>query len=401
MDRKEEFMYRKTYVEVNLDNIEYNTKQLLNTYNKYEYYFGVVKGFAYGHGFNIINTLINNGINYLAVSNLQEALEIRKINKEVPVLCLEPIDYEHLELCSINNITITVSSTRYAKLLETWPLKLKIHIKIDSGMNRLGFDNSKDLESALKLLKTNNNLTLEGIYTHMGTLGISDPYWDRQLEEFKRITQSTDLNEFKIIHIDRSATMMCHEKIDFCNGVRMGLALYGYNQFKKQPKSLKNKFKQIRKYFKIKKYNISKTNTEINLKLKPAMSLITEVIEIKTVKKGEFIGYFGHVNNEPEIKVATASIGYADGIDLRATGAPVFINGKRFKIIGTINMGMISIQVDNSIKPGDKVEIFGNNIKINETSSHVNTTIYETMTTISPLLPRVYINNNISGNEEE
>ena len=78
-----------------------------------------------------------------------------------------------------------------------------------------------------------------------------------------------------------------------------------------------------------------------------------------------------------------------------------WINGKRFKIIGTINMGMISIQVDNSIKPGDKVEIFGNNIKINETSSHVNTTIYETMTTISPLLPRVYINNNISGNEEE
>jgi len=384
-------MYRKTYVEVNLDNIKYNVKNILSTYNKYDYYFGVVKGWAYGHGFDVVNTMIENGINYLAVSNLEEALEIRKINKQIPILCLEPIDVEYLVLCSTNDITITVSSESYVELIQNLKYNLKIHIKIDSGMNRLGFDNSKSLKTAIKLIKTNPNFILEGIYTHMGTLGISDPYWDRQLNEFKIITSDIDLKEFKIIHIDRSATMMCHEKIEFCNGVRIGLALYGYNQFKKKNNSLKAKLRKIRTYLKIKKYKISKTNPEVNLQLKPALSLFTEIVEVKTVKKGEFVGYFGYLNKDKKIKVATACIGYADGIDLRAVGCPVLINGKRFEIIGTINMGMISIKVDNSVKVGDQVELFGNNVRINEVSSHINTTIYETMTTISPLLPRKYI----------
>lgn len=384
-------MYRKSYVEINLNNIETNVENILKKYSKYTYYFGVVKGFAYGHGLYVINSMIEKGINYLAVSNLDEALEIRKYNKCIPILCLEPIDTEFLKVCSYNDITITISSEDYIQKMKNFDFNLKIHLKVDSGMNRLGFDESNSLKNAIDVLKNNEKFYIEGIYTHMGTLGISDPYWDKQLLEFKNITKLINLDDIPIVHIDRSVTMMCHEKIDFCNGVRIGISLYGYNQLPKKKKGLKARIKDIKAYLRIKRFKISKTNINSDLVLKPALSLFSEVIEVKNVNNGEFVGYFGYVNKQKKIKVATIEIGYADGIDLRASGGYVVINQNRYQIIGTVNMGMISVKVDDSVKVGDKVELIGNNINIREVSSHINTTIYETMTTISPLLPRVYI----------
>lgn len=387
-------MYRKTYVEVNLDNIENNVQNILNKYNTYKYYFGVVKGSAYGHGAYIINSLISKGINYLAVSNLDEALEVRSYNHDIPILCLEPIDINFLNICSENNITITISSIDYVNKMKNLDIKLKIHLKIDSGMNRLGFDDSKLLKLAFDSLQKNNNFYIEGIYTHMGTLGISDPYWDKQLEAFKNITQSINLKNIPIIHIDRSVTMMCHPKIDLCNGVRIGISLYGYNQLPPKKNDFISKLREIKANLRIKHYKISKTNVECDINLQPALSLFSEVIEIKKVHKNEFVGYFGYINKEGDILVATINIGYADGIDLRASGNFVAINGKKYKIIDSINMGMISVIVDENVKVGDKVEIIGKNISIRDVSNHIHTTIYETMTSISPLLPRVYIKNN-------
>lgn len=394
-------MYRKTYVEVNLNCIENNVKKILNKYNDYKYYFGVVKGNAYGHGFGVINTMIKNGINYLAVSNLDEAIEIRKLNKEIPILCLQPINVEFLNMCSKYNITITVSSYEYVKKIENLPFNLKIHIKINSGMNRLGFDDPNLLKIAIGDLEKNKNFYLEGIFTHMGTLGINDPYWDIQLANFKNITKLINLNNFKIIHIDRSVTMMCHPKIDFCNGVRIGISLYGYNQLPRKKTGFKAKLRELKNKFRIKKLNISKTKIENTLSLEPALRLYSEVIEIKTVNRGDFVGYFGYFNTEEQFNVATVEIGYADGIDLRLQNTFVSINEKKYQVIGTINMGMISIKVDDSVCVGDKVEIIGENINIRDISFHQKNTIYETMTTISPLLPRIYIKDDIKLNVKE
>ena len=109
-------MYRKTYVEVNIDNLKNNVKNIVNYYNNYKYYFGVVKGNCYGHGTTyVINELIESGINYLAVSSLEEALEARKINKKIPILCLEPINLDFIDICIKNNITMTVHDYNYAK----------------------------------------------------------------------------------------------------------------------------------------------------------------------------------------------------------------------------------------------------------------------------------------------
>ena len=126
-------MFRKTYVEVNIDNLKDNVKNIVNNYNKYNYFIGVVKGNCYGHGVTyVINELIESGINYLAVSSLEEALEARNVNKKIPILCLEPIAIEYLDICIKNKITITVHDYNYAKKLieKNINKKIKIHLKI-------------------------------------------------------------------------------------------------------------------------------------------------------------------------------------------------------------------------------------------------------------------------------
>ena len=110
-------MYRDTYLEINLDKISKNVRNLIDKYNQYNYYFGVIKGNAYGHGYYIVNTLIENGINYIAVSNLEEAINVRKLNKQIPILCLEPIDIKWINKCMEQNITITISNLQYVKQL--------------------------------------------------------------------------------------------------------------------------------------------------------------------------------------------------------------------------------------------------------------------------------------------
>ena len=149
-------MYRKTYVEINIDNLKNNVENIINYYNDYKYYFGVVKGNCYGHGVTyVINELIESGVNYLAVSSLEEALEIRKINKKIPILSLEPIALEYIDICIKNNITITVHDYNYALELIKKDIKkkLKIHLKIDSGMNRLGFKYKDELKEVYSKLK--------------------------------------------------------------------------------------------------------------------------------------------------------------------------------------------------------------------------------------------------------
>ena len=102
-------MYRNTYVEINLDNIKSNVENIINYYNDYEYYIGVVKANAYGYGEEIVKTLKKSGINYFAVSNLDEALNVRK-KVDTPILCLEPVPLEYIDICIEKNITITLSN---------------------------------------------------------------------------------------------------------------------------------------------------------------------------------------------------------------------------------------------------------------------------------------------------
>ena len=175
-------MFRQTYLEVNCNTLKNNIIEIKNKYPNYNYYFGVVKGNAYGHGSFIVNSLIEGGINYLAVSSLEEALKIRIYNKEIPILILEPINPTGLETCIENNITITICNIEYFNNLLNTKLSntLKFHIKLDTGMSRLGLQEKEQLNYIISNYTKNNHLFLEGLFTHFATSGLLDKHWDNQ-----------------------------------------------------------------------------------------------------------------------------------------------------------------------------------------------------------------------------
>ena len=388
-------MFRKTYVEVNIDNLKNNVKNIVNNYNKYNYFIGVVKGNCYGHGVTyVINELIESGINYLAVSSLEEALEARNVNKKIPILCLEPIAIEYLDICIKNKITITVHDYNYAKKLieKNINKKIKIHLKIDSGMNRLGFKDKNELNEIYEKLKENKNIEIEGIYTHFATLGINDKEWDNQLNKFKYLTEDINLSEIPIVHLAKSAAFIDHPKIDFCNGIRLGIAMYGYDPNPKyNTNGIKNKLRQIKRNILRKKNKVSETTTKIPFELKPAFKMYTELIQIKKVKKGEFVGYGAMYRADEDITIGIMPVGYDDGIFRKSTGRYVSIKNKRYKIIGDVGMGITAVKIDDSIEITDRVTLIGDNIPIKEVATHNGTSIYETMCNIGKTIPRVYV----------
>lgn len=252
-------MYRNTYIEVNLKNIESNVKEIIKKYNDYKYYFGVVKADCYGHNdIETVNAIIKGGCNYLAVATLEEALEIRKQITDIPILCLGIIPLEYIDICEKNNITITISNLEYLeKLITNENKNLKVHIKVNTGMNRLGTNNKEEFNKIYEIINK-SQLTLEGIYTHIFN-AINQNDTNKQFNKFQKITEDIDLNEIPIVHICASDATMMYKKLPYTNGCRLGINMYGLME-----------------------------NTEIPLL--PTFSLYSEVIQINTVEN-ETVGY--------------------------------------------------------------------------------------------------------------
>lgn len=389
-------MYRKTFIEINLDNIIKNVKTIIKKYPNYKYYIGMVKSNAYGHGMYVINEMINNGINYLAVSNLEEALDIRRFNKDIPILCVEPIELDFIDVACKNNITITIHDIDYFKKLNSQiKNKVKVHIKIDTGMNRLGIKDKDEFNEIIKLIKKNDNIYLEGLFTHFATPGVNDKFYDNQISKFKYITSDIDLSKIDIVHLSSSFIMLAHPKIEFANGVRCGTILFGYDIApKKLNNSPKNLLRRIRNSYLIKRYNISKTYENVNIDLKPAFKVKTNVIQIKKIKKHEKVGYGILYEAKNDELIATLPIGYDDGIGINHENRYVLINDKKYKVVGEISMCMMNVLVDESVKVGDSVIIMGDSITLGMISRINNTSIHNTLVNIGKVLPRVYKKDN-------
>jgi len=370
-------MYRKTYVEINLDTIEENIKKIKDTYTGYKYYFGVVKNNAYGHGIYSINAMINGGVNYLAVSSLEEALEVRKINNEIPVLILEPISIEATKVATENNITITVDDTEYFDALIENNIKAKFHLKIDSGMNRFGLKEKKQVNYIYQ--KSTETLYLEGIYTHLSNGRENSEIYINQINSFKDLTSDIDLNKIDIVHLDRSLTMEQHEKIEFANGVRIGIAMYGISKAVQKPSWKRRLLNKLT----FRKNEIIKAK----LNLKTAFEFKTHILEIKEVKKGEIVGYGGIYKAKEDIQIALMPYGFADYLYNNMN--EVCINGKFYPII-SINMDVTTILIDNTISVGDEVEIFGNKISLRKRSRDIGQNIYKLLTSVTTRVPRIY-----------
>ena len=352
-------MYRNTYVEVNLKNIENNVRTLINKYNEYKYYFGVVKADCYGHyGPETVEAIIRGGCNYLAVATLDEALEIRRNIEDIPILCLGIVPIEYVEECIKNNITITISNLEYLnKLIENSKEQIKVHIKINTGMNRLGANNKNELNEIYKIIK-NSNLILEGIYTHI--YNSSDKLLtENQFKKFEEITSDINFDEISIVHLSASDATIGYTKLPYANGCRLGIAMYGLGDNKQED-------------------------------LLSTFSLHSEVIQINEVED-ESVGYNGAYKAENKERIAVIPIGYADGIIRKNTGRKVYINDKKYNIVGNVCMDMLFVKVDENVKVGDKVTLIKDINHIEEIAKYLDTISYEVLCSIGKRVPRVYI----------
>lgn len=344
--------YRNTYAKINLDNIKNNVKKIISKFNDYKYYIGVVKADTYGHNSSeVVKSIIDGGCNYLAVSSLDEALEIRK-EFNIPILCLGIIDSKYIDICIENNIDVTIPNIEYFK--EIKDKKVNVHIKIDTGMNRLGIKEKNELN---EIFNTNSNIYIKGIYTHIYNANNNETT-NKQIDKFKEITSDIDLSKIEIVHIAQSDTLVNYPKIDFTNGCRLGIIMYGL--------------------------------TDSNLELLDTIELISEVIDIKTIKKDETVSYNGIYKAQDNELIGIISIGYADGVNRHLTGSYIYINDKKYQIIGNICMDMLMVKIDENVKIHDKVYIYKDINHIKYLSKYLDTIPYELICNISKRVPRVY-----------
>ncbi len=378
-------MYRKTYVKINEQTLTENISEIASKYPEYEYYFGVVKGNAYGHGMHIVNALIDGGVNYLAVATLEEAIAVRQFNTDIPILCLEPIPLGFLDTVIQYNVSLTVDSLDcFLMLNEAAPSKkIKVHIKLDTGMNRIGIKDKSELEALFRTTR-HPNVFVEGIYTHLATAGINDPYYEQQLNTFCKLTENIDLTQIAIIHMGRSLILVHHKKPDFVNGIRLGICMYGFSQSIPEPIGLHKLKRKAMLYFK----HISPAILQNDLRLNTTYSLYSTVISVKKLKKGEFVGYGATFKANEDMTVATIAIGYYDGMST-ALGK-VMVNGAECPIIGEICMDMTHIKVPEDTAVGDTVEIFGNKISVRQAANAAGISAYRLLTSITSRVPRIY-----------
>lgn len=345
-------MIRQTYEEINPKALESNVKSIISQSSEYKYHIGVVKANCYGLGLKCIKSIIKGGANYLAVSSLEEALSIRKITKE-KILILEPINPKYISLAKENNITLTISSLEYLNNVKDQ--EFTCHIKINTGMNRLGINSKEEFDEVYNIIM-NSNITLEGIYTHIYKASDSK-CTNNQFKKFEYITSDIDLNTIPIVHIPNSETIFNYKKKPYINGCRMGIIMYGFSN---------------------------------DIKLNSVFSLISKVIEIKHIHSGDTVGYDGKYTATGDESIAVLPIGYADGILRHNSGRNVYINGKEYKIVGNICMDMLFVKVDDDVKVNDEAYIIKDNDHINQIASYLDTINYEVMCSISDRVVREY-----------
>jgi alanine racemase len=367
------------WAQINLDNIKYNLKNIKSRLSKDTKICGVVKANAYGHGsVEIAKLLQREKVDYLAVARFEEALELIQNYITLPILCLGYIPDESLKLAIENDIEITVYSLGMANSIDNIASKLgkiaKVHIKIDTGMTRIGFKpNQSSIEEIFKI----NNLKyikIIGIYTHFATADEKDKKFTYiQYEKFKYIVSELEnLNiHIPIKHVSNSATIIDCSELD-CDMVRCGIILYGHYPSEEVKKS--------------------------NLSLKPAMTLKTRVSNINEIQAGESIGYGQKYISKEKETIATLSIGYADGFSRLQTNPKAMIRGEVFDVVGRICMDQCMVRVDKNIdiKIGDEVILFGKEgITAENIAMNLGTINYEVLCMVQRRIERIYLEGNV------
>lgn len=354
-------IYRKTYAEINLPNLYQNYKTVSNL-NKDITIIPVVKANAYGHGsIDVVQYLHRKGVTFFAVSLIEEALELREVFPNIDIIIMGVLDKVGFVKASDEKFIVTCSNFDQIDELLTIKKKIKLHLKIDTGMNRLGFKSLDDINKAVLLLSKNSNCILHGIYTHFSTADCNEQYFIGQRDKFDNIVEQLS-SSFEMIHVSNSSSLFKYDSaIDYTTHGRLGISLYGLTLDEGIP-SLKNTYK-----------------------------LKTKISEIKNIKQGDSVGYGAtYTANEDEI-IGILPIGYADGFIRKNQGGYVEINEKRYEIIGRICMDQTFIRIDDTITKNQEVILFGGIITIDEVARRLETINYEVICQITSRVPKIYV----------
>ncbi|BCU74787.1 alanine racemase [Helicobacter pylori] len=374
---------RTSFVEVNSASLRHNFSAVKSIVPKDAHIMAVVKANAYGVGaIKASEIFLQEGANYLGVATLDEALELRSHFSKTPILVLGYSPNSNASMLIDNDLSAMIFSLEQAEVFSQMALKsqkrLKIHLKIDTGMHRLGLEpNFKSIE-IIKKIRALKGLEIEGIFTHLSNADAKiKTHAKNQMKAFNAfLEQLLDQKiEFQYRHAYNSAGILslCNGNENrFLNLYRPGIMLYGF-------------------------YPSNGMKETCPTILKNVISLKAQIVQIRSVKKGEFIGYGEHFYTNEETLVGVLALGYADGL-MRALGnrIQVAINNQLAPLIGKVCMDQCFVKLNNiQAKEGDEVILFGDkSAKANDASeiaTLLNTIPYETISTLSKRLERVYI----------
>lgn len=351
--------YRDSYAVIDTGRLNDNVAYIKKSTNKD--IIAVVKADAYGCGYQEVAKTLQHvqHVKAFAVATLKEALSLRDIgiDKDILVLGAISIDKENIARVQKEDITLTIFSLEYANKLLPFDVKgIRVQIKIDTGMHRIGLSCKEELDLIYPKL-VDNGFVVEGVFTHFATADDNVDHYNEQKELFYKIIDGYD---FKYIHLDNSAAVLLQED-DRTNLARVGIGMYGIDP-----------------------------SFKVNPNLKQVMSLYARVIQVQAICKGDYVGYGYTYQAKKDTYIATVPLGYGDGFIRLNQGRDVYINGKFYPIVGRVCMDQMMIEVDQSIQVDDIVEIFGDHISLIDMAKQLNTIPYEIMCLISMRIERVY-----------
>jgi alanine racemase len=381
---------RYTYASVSLANIRHNIELIRSRLKPETKYLAVVKANAYGHGMEAVaNCALESGADYLGVAFAEEGVRLRTagvaFNEEgmrvrtsgiiAPILLLGATDEDHMDDVIRYKLMPTVFTTETLRLLQEHAAKLnmecRIHIKVDTGMNRIGFTSEAEFSQAIQLLKRCPNLVLDGLFTHFAVSELADTSFTLlQAERFRRYVDICNQNGlYPILHASNSGAALQLPQAQF-DMVRGGIAMYGCHPA---------------------------GHAVEGIDLRPVMSWHAYITHIKTIPAGEGVSYGLKFVTPREMRVGTVAVGYGDGYKRCLSGkAEVLVRGIRAQQIGTICMDQMMIDLTRvpDAEVGDDVVLLGRQgndaITADELATQAGTISYEILLSISERVPRVY-----------
>jgi alanine racemase len=349
-------MFRPAKAFIDLVALQHNCREI-KKYTPTSQLIAVLKANAYGHGAMMVGKALENLVDMVAVSCLEEAVELRSAQVELPIILLEGcFSSDELIAASQQNFHVVVHCDEQLESLEqtSVPQALHVWLKVDTGMHRLGIEPSKVGEFQSRLIACDSVADNVRLMSHFASADVSDnPLNDKQLVRFNESRQNVSV--YTQCSMANSAAILSFPEAHF-DWVRPGILLFGVSPFKG-------------------KYH------EGNLK--PVMTLASRVISVSTIEAGETVGYGNRWLASRQSKIATVAIGYGDGYPRSAKdGTPVMVNDTRVPLVGAVSMDMLTVDVTDidPVAVGDEVELWGKSLSVNEVASYADTIGYELLT---------------------